>query len=212
MALLSKSISLLDKKGESMPLSVDEVLSRRGLFEEPWKKLKMKENLLFQKSRVQWIREGYANTGFFHACVNGRRRKNQINALMVDSQWIKSVDGIKDVVKNHFTKVCNEDWWSKQKFQNLHFKSLSSQDNLFLCFPLTLKEVKKAVWCCEENKSPGPDGFNFKFIRTFWGFIQNKVCAMVSEFHANSSLPVGFISTFVALIPKKANPQAINDF
>ncbi|GJZ39605.1 RNA-directed DNA polymerase, eukaryota [Tanacetum coccineum] len=30
------------------------------------------------------------------------------------------------------------------------------------------EEIRKAVWGCGENKSPGPDGFTFEFFRKFW--------------------------------------------
>lgn len=99
---LTESIGVLDKKSETTQLSELEILSTRDLFEELWNKLKMKESLLYQKSRVKWIREGDANTGFFHACINGRRRRNRINALFDDSQWVETVEGIRLAIKNHF--------------------------------------------------------------------------------------------------------------
>nr|GFA28364.1 nucleotide-binding alpha-beta plait domain-containing protein [Tanacetum cinerariifolium] len=33
---------------------------------------------------------------------------------------------------------------------------------------ITRDEIQNAVWCCGENKSPGPDGFSFDFFRKFW--------------------------------------------
>jgi len=30
-------------------------------------------------------------------------------------------------------------------------------------------EIKEAVWECGSNKSPGPDGFNFSFIKKILG-------------------------------------------
>ena len=34
------------------------------------------------------------------------------------------------------------------------------------------KEVKVALWECGNEKSHGPDGLNFKFIKEFWDFIK----------------------------------------
>jgi len=31
-------------------------------------------------------------------------------------------------------------------------------------------EIKQAVWQCEGSKSPGPDEFNFNFIKSNWNF------------------------------------------
>nr|GFC87332.1 RNA-directed DNA polymerase, eukaryota [Tanacetum cinerariifolium] len=32
---------------------------------------------------------------------------------------------------------------------------------------VTRDEVRRAVWSCRENKSPGPDGFSFEFFRRY---------------------------------------------
>ena len=29
-------------------------------------------------------------------------------------------------------------------------------------------EITSAVWDCDGDKSPGPDGLNFNFIKKFW--------------------------------------------
>jgi hypothetical protein len=55
--------------------------TRKKRFEELWILLKSKDRLEFQKSRSRWLAEGDANTGYFHACVKGRRRSNSIVAL-----------------------------------------------------------------------------------------------------------------------------------
>lgn len=53
MELLTEKISLLDKKGEGLSLTEVDVITRRDLFEEVWKKLKMKESLLYQNLEVK---------------------------------------------------------------------------------------------------------------------------------------------------------------
>jgi hypothetical protein len=42
---------------------------------------------------------------------------------------------------------------------------LSIEDNAELIAPFSIEEVKEAVWSCDGNKSPGPDGFNLNFIK-----------------------------------------------
>nr|GEX36542.1 RNA-directed DNA polymerase, eukaryota [Tanacetum cinerariifolium] len=36
---------------------------------------------------------------------------------------------------------------------------------------VTYEEIKRAVWDCGINKSPGPDGFTFEFFRRYWNVI-----------------------------------------
>nr|GEX15011.1 RNA-directed DNA polymerase, eukaryota [Tanacetum cinerariifolium] len=38
---------------------------------------------------------------------------------------------------------------------------------------VTYEEVKRAVWDCGTNKSPGPDGFSFEFYRKYWTTIDD---------------------------------------
>ncbi|GJX82377.1 RNA-directed DNA polymerase, eukaryota [Tanacetum coccineum] len=44
------------------------------------------------------------------------------------------------------------------------------------------EEIKKAVWDCGTDKSPGPDGFNFVFYRHFWSTIEKDVVEAVSMY------------------------------
>lgn len=74
------------------------------------------------------------------------------------------------------------------------------------------EEVKGAVWDCENSKCPGPDGFNFRFIKEFWETMKGDICRFVNELHQNGRLPKGSNSAFISLIPKKENPQHLGDF
>lgn len=73
---ISKEINNLDSKADVFDLSEGGIDSRKKLFEELWRKSRTRESLLLQKSKAMWIKEGDANSSFFHACINARRRKN----------------------------------------------------------------------------------------------------------------------------------------
>ena len=74
------------------------------------------------------------------------------------------------------------------------------------------EEVKDAVWGCGSQKSPGPDGINFKFIKTFWNLIKPDVLRFLDEFHINGIIPRGCNALLIVLIPKVANPQALDEY
>ena len=58
----------------------------------------------------------------------------------------------------------------------------------------------------------GPDGLNFKFIKKFWQLFKPDVLRFLDEFHANGALPRGCNASFLALIPKVADPHLLNDY
>ena len=78
--------------------------------------------------------------------------------------------------------------------------------------PFSDQELKDAVWSCGGDKCPGPDGFNFNFIKEFWGVLKPEFRRFVDEFHIHGSFPKGSNASFLALIPKTTHPQSLNDY
>ncbi|GJX45731.1 RNA-directed DNA polymerase, eukaryota, reverse transcriptase zinc-binding domain protein [Tanacetum coccineum] len=74
------------------------------------------------------------------------------------------------------------------------------------------EEIKKAVWDCGIDKSPGPDGFTFGFYRRYWNLIENDVVDAVTCFFHQGSFPKGGNSSFVILIPKTPNANMVKDY
>ncbi|GKB11901.1 RNA-directed DNA polymerase, eukaryota, partial [Tanacetum coccineum] len=95
---------------------------------------------------------------------------------------------------------------------NSTFKQLSNEQVVDLECDITYDEIKRAVWDCGTNKSPGPDGFTFDFIRTYWNTINEDIVNAVREFFTTSKFPPGCNSSFIALIPKKQDAKFVKDF
>lgn len=62
------------------------------------------------------------------------------------------------------------------------------------------------------TKVPGLDGFNFNFFKSCWELIKEEVFRFIQEFHFNTSFPKAISASFLALIPKKDNPQSLQRF
>nr|GEV29351.1 RNA-directed DNA polymerase, eukaryota [Tanacetum cinerariifolium] len=78
--------------------------------------------------------------------------------------------------------------------------------------PVTPDEIRKAVWSCGENKSPGPNGFSFEFFRKFWDLIGPDMYIAVEWFFTHNSFSRGCNASFISLIPKVHDPKSLNDF
>nr|GFB54266.1 RNA-directed DNA polymerase, eukaryota, reverse transcriptase zinc-binding domain protein [Tanacetum cinerariifolium] len=72
--------------------------------------------------------------------------------------------------------------------------------------------AKKAVWDCDTEKSPGPDGFTFDFYRRFWKIIGSDVFEAVKQFFTLGKFPKGCNSCFIALILKIPDANLVKDF
>jgi hypothetical protein len=209
---LTSNIRRLDLKGEEGLLSSQEVGDRKRWFCELWKILRNKDRLLFQRSRVKWLKEGDANSKYFHGCMKARQRRNAIYCLKVGERWLDSSEEIIGEVVNYFTSHFSSTFWIRPTINGVLFPAISGEENRALEEPFSLGEIEEVVKVSDGNKSPGPDGFNFAFVKKFWSLIKGEVRIMFDQFHGNASLPNGLLSYFITLIPKVPNPTALGDF
>ncbi|GJZ22852.1 RNA-directed DNA polymerase, eukaryota [Tanacetum coccineum] len=77
---------------------------------------------------------------------------------------------------------------------------------------ISKEEVKRVVWDCGVDKSPGPDGFSFSFYRHFWPVIEKDVFEAVDYFFMYGEIPNRCNSNFIALIPKILDANMVKDF
>jgi len=59
---------------------------------------KLNCSIQWQKSRARWLKDGDANTKYFHWCINKRRKFNQILNLEVNERRLTRVVEIKDAI------------------------------------------------------------------------------------------------------------------
>ncbi|GKV21933.1 hypothetical protein SLEP1_g31856 [Rubroshorea leprosula] len=205
-------IEELDKKGENSLLTHSDIERRRGCFIDLWNNLKIKESMWQQKSRKMWLKEGDANTKFFHRSVNGRRRRNEICSILVNGKQLTGVTEIKEGVAEYFKNIFTEEVWQRPKLDGIGFKQISQADNELLVAPFSEEEVRKVIWECDSSKAPGPDGFNFGFLKSMWEDIKTEVIGFVKEFQEQGRLERGSNASFIVLIPKTENPQRIEEY
>ena len=89
----------LDAKEETFILSAEEKLDQTNLRSDIEKLTLMDETSWRQKSRVLHLKEGDANTKFFHRMANSNRKNSGIESLMVNGT-LSSDQGI---IANHIT-------------------------------------------------------------------------------------------------------------
>lgn len=163
----------------------DDIYRREDHFEYFWKYSRMKEAFIAQRTRSKWLKEGDSNSRFFHASINKRSRDNTIHGFQIGGSWVEEVGSVKQEVHNHFKSLFNEVKWPRSCLDGVAFNKITQSEEAKLTAEITLKEIEEAVWNCDSNKSPGPDGYNFFFIKKFWHIIRDDFYRMFKEFHSN---------------------------
>ncbi|KAK7274008.1 hypothetical protein RIF29_15077 [Crotalaria pallida] len=105
---LKAEIEETDIMGESSSLPSLHVKRRKELFADFWKYSNHKLNLLFQKSSVRWITDGDVNLRFLHACINGRRVRNQILCLKMGDRWVDNEELLRDEIAEFYKNLFHE--------------------------------------------------------------------------------------------------------
>ncbi|GKC12915.1 hypothetical protein Tco_1009697 [Tanacetum coccineum] len=102
--------------------------------------------------------------------------------------------------------ILAEDVWIESPYLVKEFPNkLSFEQQTDLEIIITRDEIKKAVWDCGVDKSPGPGGFSFGFFRRYWYLLENDVVEAVLYFFNYEKFSKGGNFSFIALIPKTSD-------
>ncbi|GKD44344.1 RNA-directed DNA polymerase, eukaryota, partial [Tanacetum coccineum] len=141
-----------------------------------------------------------------------KRLQLAIRGVLVEGDWINEPYKVKNEFLNHFSNRFSTPSGPSINLDTNMFKQISFDQNVDLESDVTYDEIKKAVWDCGTNKSPGLDGFTFDFIHRYWKIINQDVVNSVREFFVTSKFPPGCNSSFITLIPKKQYAKVVKDF
>nr|GEV41631.1 putative RNA-directed DNA polymerase, eukaryota, reverse transcriptase zinc-binding domain protein [Tanacetum cinerariifolium] len=167
---------------------------------------------LRQKAKIRWALEGDENLGFFNGIINSNKNRSRINGFNLHRSWTTNPTTLKSHIFQVYSSKFKKDVISRPTFSSDNFKKLSSDDLLILGCPISDQEIKDVVWDCGSEKSPGPNGFTFKFCKSQWDTIAPDAMAYIREFEMTSFLPRGCNSSFIARVPKVEDPLVMNDF
>ena len=209
---LKHKLNDLENSAGDRLLSEDEVQAKKSIQQQLWEASNAYESLLRQKSREMWIKEGDSNSTYFHKVLNFRRNFNAFQGLFIDGDWVQQPNIVKEEVHKFFLHRFTEDKQFRPTLDRVFFQSIDQNQREELTAPFSDQEIKEAVWSCGGDKCPGPDGFNFNFIKAFWKVLKVEFRRFVDEFHFHGSLPRGSNASFMALIPKTSHPHSLNDY
>nr|GFC55463.1 RNA-directed DNA polymerase, eukaryota [Tanacetum cinerariifolium] len=140
------------------------------------------------------------SAGLVEVQLEGIRANLAVKCVMIEGEWVDDPSKVKDEFRDYFaSRFC--DPGICHGVINFNFPNcLNIDQSRELEAPISRDEIRRAVWDCGENKSPGPDGFTFEFFRRFWNIIGHDLCLAVEWFFHHASFPIGCNSSFFALI------------
>ena len=159
-----------------------------------------------QRSRILWLREGDANTRFFHAKASARRRKNFIHRVEFDNVVHTEQEGKLDAFWQFFHQLLGQ---SRPRQHTLNLQALDIQPLNFSDkeAPITPEEVLAAISDLPSDKAPGSDGFTALFFKKCWSIIKFDIMRAVSALECCTSRSLHLLnSANMILLPK--TPEA----
>ena len=165
-----------------------------------------------QKYREKWLNEGDQNIKFFHNnMISNRTFKSITKVKDSNGTLTDNPKTITETVVNHFQNFLNNLESSNKLAQDKLLENIPSlitkEDNKNINNPITMEEVKMALFSMNSDNSPGPDGFQAFFFQKCWEIIGLDLWKAI-EATRNGGLLLSKINyTFLTLIPKKENPE-----
>lgn len=85
-------------------------------------------------------------------------------------------------------------------------------DTIRLEAQFSVEEIKGTVWACGSERASGPDGFTFKFIKSFWDVVSSDAIKFVQHFERHGTIANGCNSSYITLVPKCKDPMSLGEF
>ncbi|GJW79002.1 hypothetical protein Tco_0140684 [Tanacetum coccineum] len=134
--------------------SNDEILIKRITLLNDLQELNNRNAMeISQKAKIRWSIEGDENSKYFH--------ESKMIFLLISRSNFRLPSSSSAVDFTFPTRL------SSDQVQDLER-------------PVTYEEVKRAVWDCGTNKSPGPDGFSFEFYLFIGEWNNNNIQTLLS--------------------------------
>ncbi|XP_060190564.1 uncharacterized protein LOC132619785 [Lycium barbarum] len=164
----------------------------------------IEEKFWRQKAGMQWFQDGDRSTKLFHAHVNGKRRKLQLQRIQDHTgTWLDTEEEIAQEAIRFFSDQFKEeniptDFSMLDKIP----KMVTAEQNQQLYEMPDEAKVKRAVFGLNGDSAGGPDGFIGRFFQACWEIIANELVNMVRSFFCGHELP-----RLIYLLPEIISPQ-----
>ena len=181
---LTNRLKELDGLESSGNWSTEYKRERESVKKELSELLVKKEISIRQKMKIQWANEGDANSRLFHRLLNVRKSKNFISKIELDNGEVltREEDVVREIV-HFFETLFSYDDHALRGYAGVEWEGITTILSSWLERPFTEEEVKIAVFECEGDKAPSPDGYSITVFQSQWDTIKIDLMKVFEEFH-----------------------------
>jgi hypothetical protein len=167
-----------------------------------------------QRAKEDWLKHGDQNSRYFHASANQKKKASMMTEIMDEqgNKW-ETEELIGDAFAKYFQGLFTTSGLRQMEsvLEKVDRRATSDMNNALLK-EFMVEEIGVALNQMAPLKAPGPDGFSASFFQKNWAVIGDEVSRVVLYFLNNGVLNKELNLTYIALIPKVANPSCVTEF
>jgi hypothetical protein len=212
LALARELMHRLEIANDKWTLSSGKIWLKNSLKKHSLALASLKRTIARSRARIGWLREGDANTKFFHLHARHRKRKNFIAKLTIEDH----------IYTKHEDKAALVDLF----FDNLLGTSTDRETSINLCelgiptsnlsdldIPFTEEEIWSTIKKLPSDKAPGPDGLTVRFYKVCWLIIKHDIMVVILAVWSRKMMGFSALNTaYIMLLPKKGDAKQPKDF
>jgi exonuclease III len=202
----------LEIAGDSRALSPLEERLRRRLKLHSLALSSLERTMARTRSGLRWLKEGEANTSFFHQQARYRKKKNFIAKLKVADRILVEQEEKQEVVWDFYNNLLGTAVQRNCSF-NLAAFHIPTRNLEQLERDVTEAEVWATINSIPSDKAPGPDGYTGRFYKHAWPIIKGDFMTTMGRILLGDVSNLHLLnSALVTLLPKKSDAAEIKDF
>ena len=159
------------------------------------------------RSRARWVEEGERSTKYFYNLEKRNFNSKTLQCIRKNEIVINNNRNILDELKAFYQKLYKSRFNNEnpcyEGLEDLNRPQLDCNEKAAMEKPIAEMEVLKALKSCQNNKSPGTDGFPAEFYKFFWSDIKPYFLDSIQYSFLNDTLSYSQKQGIITLIPKK---------
>lgn len=165
-----------------------------------------------QRARTRFLKEGDANTRFFHLQACHRRRKNFLAGIQHNGQLFTEVEAKEGLVYEYYNTILGTPFNREHTIDLslLHLPTLNLQEQIL---PFSADEIKRIVMDTRSDRVPGPDGFNGGFLKAAWEVISPDVVRVFQAIWELDCRSLHLLNEAMMVLLRKTDaPASLRDY